>query len=92
MKNHIKLYLAAHCFWDGMVRESPKPIIYNQYKVAVGKYTRDIKVLDNEFTEFFDVCYSFKTCVIYNIFILKIFLVTRNIPKTCIYWIQQIVC
>lgn len=57
MKDYIRLFLAAHCFSDGEVREIPITILYHQYKIAAGKYKRDFNVIDNEFTQFFDVCY-----------------------------------
>lgn len=53
--------LAAHCFWDDHADYNEKVIINidGRYKIAVGKYTRDIKVKDNEFTQLIDVCNYF---------------------------------
>lgn len=46
--------LAAHCFVE---EGSTDRIILNNnmYKVGVGKYDRNISVVDNEFTQIIDV-------------------------------------
>jgi len=45
---------AAHCFWEKGITD--RKIKNNgMYKVAVGKYKRDISIKDNEFTQIIDV-------------------------------------
>lgn len=53
----LLILLAAHCFSEVENDEIPIKIQYCQYKIATGKYARDFNVIDNEFTQFFDVCY-----------------------------------
>ncbi|VVC38140.1 Hypothetical protein CINCED_3A020844, partial [Cinara cedri] len=45
---------AAHCFWsEGLIE---RVLNYTDlYKIGVGKYERNISVMDNEFTQIFDV-------------------------------------
>lgn len=47
-------FAAAHCFWS---EELTSRIIQNDnvFKIAVGKYARDISIKDNEFTQILDV-------------------------------------
>jgi len=58
MKLKKILFLAAHCFWkNGM---SSKNISINDglYKIAVGKNSRDITIIDNiEYTKIYNVSY-----------------------------------
>jgi len=52
---HDDFFLAAHCFWQEGSNNRIFTNINGQYKVAVGKYTRDIKITDNNFTQIIDV-------------------------------------
>ncbi|XP_026815136.1 uncharacterized protein LOC113555042 isoform X2 [Rhopalosiphum maidis] len=46
---------AAHCFWQNDLLSRRISINDGSYKVAVGKYTKDYTVIDNEFTQIMDV-------------------------------------
>jgi len=48
------IILAAHCFWN---KELTNRIIINDgtYRIAIGKYKRDITIMDNEYTQIVDV-------------------------------------
>jgi len=48
-------FLVAHCFWHESMSSNRIPINDGSYKVAVGKYTRNYTVIDNEFTQIMDV-------------------------------------
>lgn len=53
MKNQTFLILAAHCFWsEGLIN---RVLSYNDmYKIGVGKYERNISIIDNDFTQILD--------------------------------------
>ncbi|XP_060840495.1 uncharacterized protein LOC132921475 [Rhopalosiphum padi] len=46
---------AAHCFWYKGISSKKISINDGSYKVAVGKYDRDITIIDNDFTRIMDV-------------------------------------
>jgi modular serine protease len=48
------MFIAARCIWE---KESTYGTLTNEniYKVAVGKYTSDISIKDNDFTQIIDV-------------------------------------
>jgi len=48
-------FLAAHCFWYKGISSKKISINDGSYKVAVGKYDRDITIIDNDFTRIMDV-------------------------------------
>ncbi|XP_022162710.1 uncharacterized protein LOC111028389 isoform X2 [Myzus persicae] len=46
---------AAHCFWQKGMSSKTISINDGQYKVAVGKYDRNISIIDNDFTQIINV-------------------------------------
>lgn len=49
-------FLAAHCFWNEEIKERIITNINGDYKIAVGKYSREYYgQKDNQYTDFFDV-------------------------------------
>jgi len=56
MKINLLTFLAAHCFWQKGISNR---ISVNDglYKIAVGKYARDLTVIDNDFTQILNVSY-----------------------------------
>eukprot|EP00102_Acyrthosiphon_pisum_P015054 XP_008185439.2 PREDICTED: limulus clotting factor C-like isoform X2 [Acyrthosiphon pisum] len=46
---------AAHCFWKKVMLSMKISINDGIYKIAVGKYTRDFSVIDNDFTQIINV-------------------------------------
>lgn len=61
-KYNDRFVLAAHCFFDGDVTSDSRTRLLeseNAYKIAVGKYDRNISILDNDFTQIIDVCDKF---------------------------------
>ncbi|XP_022182774.1 uncharacterized protein LOC111042453 isoform X2 [Myzus persicae] len=46
---------AAHCFWPKGMLSKNFSINISLYKIAVGKYSRDFSVIDNDFTQIFNV-------------------------------------
>lgn len=49
---NTKYSLAANCFWDNILKQKKNA---DYFKVAVGKYTHDIAIKDNAFTQIVDV-------------------------------------
>jgi len=47
-------FLAAHCFSHKDMKLN-RVSINSVYKIAVGKYNRDLTVIDNDFTQIMDV-------------------------------------
>jgi len=55
---YILLFLGARCFWYHRRYTSNKiSNIDGLYKIAVGKYDRNISIIDNNFTQIMDVSY-----------------------------------
>lgn len=52
-------FLAAQFFWQKGLKDKTIRDNSEYYKIAVGKYTRDISEIDNGFTQIVDVTYSF---------------------------------
>ncbi|CAH1707794.1 unnamed protein product [Aphis gossypii] len=46
---------AAHCFWQKDMLSKRISVLDGLYKIGVGKYNRDLTVIDNEFTQIMDV-------------------------------------
>ncbi|CAI6367530.1 unnamed protein product [Macrosiphum euphorbiae] len=46
---------AAHCFWQKGMLSKRISITDGLYKIAVGKYSRDFSVIDNDFTQIINV-------------------------------------
>ncbi|XP_060872108.1 uncharacterized protein LOC132946242 [Metopolophium dirhodum] len=46
---------AAHCFWEKGMLSHKISVNDGQYKIAVGKYSRNITKIDNEFTKIMNV-------------------------------------
>ncbi|XP_060870192.1 transmembrane protease serine 11B-like isoform X2 [Metopolophium dirhodum] len=46
---------AAHCFWKNSMTSNKLLIDDGLYKIAVGKYDRNIKIIDNNFTQIINV-------------------------------------
>jgi len=55
--NKIRIIIAGRCFWDRS--ESSDRIIKDdgKYKIAVGKYDRNISIIDNAYTQIMNVSY-----------------------------------
>lgn len=49
------MFIAAQCYWE---EGNTNKILMNEnqkYKIAVGKYTSDLSIKDNNFTQIIDV-------------------------------------
>lgn len=57
------MFIAARCYWEEGNTDKILTNKYNIYKIAVGKYTSDISIKDNNFTQIIDVSiiYNFRT-------------------------------
>lgn len=53
--NIFFFFLAAHCFWEDKLSSNTLLTDNGEYKIAVGKYTRDITIKDNSFTQIINV-------------------------------------
>jgi len=51
------IFLAAHCFWQKGMISNRISVNDGLYRIAVGKYSRDFTIIDNEFTQILDVSY-----------------------------------
>ncbi|XP_003244613.1 venom prothrombin activator notecarin-D2 [Acyrthosiphon pisum] len=51
----ILVVSAAHCFWGKGMLSNRISVNDGQYKIAVGKYSRSITIIDNEFTKIMNV-------------------------------------
>jgi len=51
-------FLAAHCFWEDGQTDRTLTNLNGLYKIAAGKYSRDIDVVDGIFTDIIDVSYN----------------------------------
>lgn len=49
------MFIAARCYWEEGSTDRILTNKYNIYKIAVGKYTSDISIKDNNFTQIIDV-------------------------------------
>jgi hypothetical protein len=57
------IFLAANCFsHNGM--QFNRLSINSVYKIAVGKHNKDMKVIDNDFTQVMDVSYKCKNRIL----------------------------
>jgi len=57
------IFLAANCFsHNGM--QFNRLSINGVYKIAVGKHNKDMKVIDNDFTQVMDVSYKCKSRIL----------------------------
>lgn len=65
----------------------------NQYKVAVGKYDRNISIKDNDFTQIIDVGNKFRNLKFYEE-IIEMNLLTGwvNLYRKRLFWIFRVSC
>lgn len=49
------MFIAAQCYWEEGYTNKILMNGNNKYKIAVGKYTSDISIRDNNFTQIIDV-------------------------------------
>jgi hypothetical protein len=50
----------AHCFWQNGMLSNRISINYGLYKIAIGKYYRNYRTIENDFTQIMDVSFWFK--------------------------------
>jgi len=88
--------IAARCYWEEGNTDRILTNKYNTYKVAVGKYTSDISIKDNNFTQIIDVgiIFHFRTkhCWILNIFTKQNILGVFNLSKRELLWVFWVLC
>lgn len=65
----------------------------NQYKVAVGKYDRNISIKDNDFTQIIDVGNKFRNLKIYEEIIeMNLLIGWVNLYRKRLFWIFRVSC